>query len=131
MNNILLASITIFILLLVYVINLFFVDHFKPINSLQIKYNTDKVIKPNQLKVPNKSESQIKTEIAKLNKHPLQWNNQMYSMNKYPFVGQKQKCNRDSDCSQITAKCNIFDRNNGVGACTIRNPNETVFNIKF
>lgn len=131
MDHLTTAIIAIFCLLLFYIINLFCVDHFKPINSLQIKYNSEKIINPNQLKQKNDSEAEIKAEIAELNKHPLQWNYQMYSMNTYPFVGQKQTCNQDSDCSQITSECNIFDRTNGIGACTIRNPDKTVFDIKY
>jgi len=131
MDNISIATIAIFILLLFYIINLFCVDHFKPINSLQIKYNSDKIINPKQLKQNKKSESEIKSEITELNKHPLQWNNQMYSMNKYPFVGQIQNCKTDSDCSQITSKCNIYDRKNGIGHCIIKNPDKTVFDINY
>ena len=131
MDNILLAAIAIFILLLFYIINLFCVDHFEPINSLQIKYNADKIIHPNKFKNINKSESKINSPLSELNKHPLEWNNQMYSMNTYPFVGQIQKCKVNSDCSQITSKCDIFDRKNGIGHCIIRNPDKTVFDIQY
>lgn len=128
MNNTTIAIITILILLLIYIINLFCVDHFKPINSLQIKYNNDKIIIPNQLKKENNTNSKL---ISEINKHPLQWNNQMYSMYTYPFVGSEQTCKVDSDCSQITSECKILDEKKNKGVCVLKNPNKTVFDIKF
>ena len=128
MNNTTFAIITIFILLLIYIINLFCVDHFKPINSLKIKYNNDKILIPNQFKQSNYSESE---PIAEINKHPLQWNNQLYSMHTYPFIGTKQKCKVNSDCSQITSECKILDNKKNEGICILKNPTKTVFDIKF
>ena len=58
----------------------------------------------------------------------------MYSMPVYPYVGPKTSCETNSDC-HITAECNhdvdIFKRKEGIGVCTIRVPDKTVFDIKF
>ena len=109
-------------------------DHFKPINSLNIKYNADNIIKPNRLVKPTSNELSIKEQIsAELKNTPLMFENQLYSMAVYPNVGEKELCLDNSDCSMLTAKCNhdIFDRNLGIGMCTLAVPDKTVFNIKY
>lgn len=119
--------------LIIYI--LFSLDHFKPINSLNIKYNSKNIKIPNQLEKPTKIKLSLKEKInAELKNHPLVWENQMYSNPNYSYVGSKKPCMTNSDC-HITAECNhssnVFDRENGVGVCTIRVPDETVFNIKY
>ena len=134
---------------------LFFVfrkDHFSNINGFQIKYNSNDVVKPNQLSNELSNESQetknskLKNELqetinsklsnecetnklqeainSELSSQPLSWDNQMYSFDKYPFVGSKQYCNNNNDCSQISAKC----KNN---ECILKNTDTTVFNVKY
>ena len=132
MDILIILGLSILALIFLYTINLFFIDHLTPINSLQIKYNADKIRVPNQL---NGKNWDVQTEQDKINaeikNQPLEFNNQIYSFSRYPFVGEKQYCKNDSDCSQITAKCDPFDRDLGVGVCTIRQPDSTVFDIKF
>lgn len=131
MNCILILLIILTVLIIWEVFSL---DHFKTINSLNIKYNSKDVRVPSMLKPPNKTDLSLKEKInAELNKHPLTWKNQMYSMSVYPYVGHITHCTSNSDCA-ITAECNynnVFDRDNGVGVCTVRVPDETVFNIKY
>ena len=112
---------------------LFFVfrkDHFSNINGLKIKYNSDNIIKPNELDNPsNNCETNINNKLqeainSELSSQPLSWDNQMYSFDKYPFVGQKQSCNTNNDCSQISSKCQN-------GECILKNNNTTVFNVKY
>ena len=130
------------IFILVIIVSIFIIcsllslDHFKPINSLNIKYNAKNVIVPNQLKKPTKSELSIQEKInAELSSHPLQFNEQIYSMNKYPFVGPKQLCFEKGDCETIISECtklnNPFSREFGIGACTTAVPDKTVFDIKY
>ena len=123
------------ILSILIICSIFSIDHFKPINSLNIKYNTNNIKIPNQLEKPSKKELSIKEKIiSELNSSPLGWQNQMYSMPVYPYVGSKTPCTNDSDCS-LTAECNhyrdIFNRNLGIGVCTVRNNNKTVFDIDY
>lgn len=127
---VLLIILTIFI-----ICSLFSVDHFKTINSLNIKYNSKNIRIPDQLEKPNKRKLTLREKInSELKNHPLTWENQMYSFNNYPFVGPKTPCKSDSQCS-ITSTCNydsdVFDREQGIGVCTVREPDKTVFNIKF
>jgi len=67
---------------------------------------------------------------AELSSHPLTFQNQMYSMDVYSGIGEKQLCKHDSHCSQLTSTCN-FKRDDGVGVCTLRIPDKTVFDIKY
>jgi len=114
---------------------LFSVDHFKPINSLNIKYNAKNVRIPNQLGKPSKIKLSLKEKInAELKNSPLVWENQMYSIPNYSYIGPKTPCKNYSHCA-ITAECNhdsnVFDREHGIGVCTVRVPDKTVFDIKF
>ena len=73
---------------------------------------------------------------SELDSQPLSFQNQMFSFDKYPFIGQKQLCLNDSDCSQITSTCikninNNEGRNNGVGICSLRTNDKTVFDISY
>ena len=128
--------IVLLIILFIFIISaLFSMDHFKPINSLNIKYNSKKIRIPNQLHKPSKKKLSLKEKInAEIKNCPLIWENQIYSISNYPFVGPKTPCYKNKDCS-ITAECNhdsnVFDREKGIGVCTIRVPDKTVFNIKF
>jgi hypothetical protein len=124
------------IIIMIFVIfSLFSLDHFKPINSLNIKYNSEKVRVPNQLVKPSKKKLSLKDKInAELQNQPLTFQNQIYSMDKYPYVGAKTACMSNDHCN-ITAECNkdtdLFKRDSGVGVCTVRVPNKTVFDINY
>ena len=127
------------ILTILIISSLFSYDHFKPINSLNIKYNSKNVRIPDQLKKPNKIELSLKDKInSELNNHPLTFKNQMYSMPVYPYVGAKKFCKKNSECP-ITAECNhdinfnhdFFNRDEGIGLCTVRTPDKSVFDISF
>ena len=123
------------ILMILIICSLFSLDHFKPINSLNIKYNAKDVRIPNQLKKPSKVELSLKEKInAELIHQPLRFTKQIYSASVYPFVGPKTPCKTDKHC-HITAECNhntdVFDRKKGIGVCTIRVPDKTVFDIEF
>jgi hypothetical protein len=56
----------------------------------------------------------------------------------YPYVGPKKFCQNNSECP-ITAECNhdinfnndFLNRDAGIGVCTVRIPDKTVFDIKF
>lgn len=115
--------------------SLFSMDHFKPINSLNIKYNAKNVRLPNELK-QNKHDLSLKQKIlSELKSSPLGWQNQMYSNFKYPYVGAKTPCTDNSQCN-ISSECNydddnIFNRESGIGVCTLKVPDKTVFNIKY
>ena len=129
--TVLLIILTIFI-----ICSLFSIDHFKPINSLNIKYNSKNVRIPNQLVRPNRKELSLREKInAEVKNSPLVWEKQMYSMFTYPYVGQKQACKNNSDCNSLYTECNndsnVFDREQGVGVCTVRVPDKTVFDITF
>lgn len=122
------------ILMILIICSLFSMDHFKPINSLNIKYNAKDIRIPNQLKKPTKVELSLKEKInAELINQPL-FQNQIYSMSVYPFVGPKTPCKTNEHCA-ITAECNhdtdVFDREQGIGVCTVRVPDKTVFGIEF
>jgi hypothetical protein len=128
-------SILLIILSILIICSIFSIDHFKPINSLNIKYNNKNIQIPNQLKKPSKKELSIKEKIiSELHSSPLGWQNQMYSMPVYPYIGKKTPCINDSHCA-LTAECNhnkdVFNRNLGIGACTVRNSDKTVFDIKY
>lgn len=106
-------------------------DHFTPINSLKIKYNNINIERPEQLKKPTPKELSIKDQMnAELNSHPLTYQNQLYSMDVYPNIGQKQYCKHDNHCSQLSSTCN-FKREDGVGVCTLRTPDKTLFDIQY
>lgn len=128
--------IVLLIILTIFIIcSLFSMDHFKPINSLNIKYNSKNVRIPNQLHKPSKMKLSLKEKInAELKNSPLVWENQMYSIPNYSYVGAKTPCKTDSQCS-ITAECNhdsnVFNRELGIGVCTVRVPDKTVFDIAF
>lgn len=123
------------ILFLLIICSLMSLDHFKSINSLNIKYNSDNVKIPNLLKKPSNKQLSIQNQInSELSSHPLHFENQIYSSPKYPYVGFKTDCKDNTDC-HITSECNhssnVFDRNLGIGACTVRNPHTTVFDISY
>lgn len=122
------------LMLFLIIIPVFSLDHFKTINSLDIKYNSSDIIVPNQLKKPSPKILSIKDKInSKLKNQPLAFNDVLFSSNKYPYVGKKQFCLNDETCN-INSVCNydtIFNRDFGVGVCTLRYPDETVFNIKY
>lgn len=112
---------------------LFSIDHFKPINSLNIKYNSKDIIIPDKYTSLKNNKKSIKEKIiSKLNSQPLHWENQLYTMPVYPNIGNKTYCNDNLDCN-IVSKCtkDIFNRNNGIGVCTLKYPDKTVFDIKF
>ena len=110
---------------------MFSVDHFKPINSLKIKYNAEKVERPEQYVKPSPKELSLKEKInAELSSHPLTFQNQMYSMDVYSGIGKKQLCRHDNHCDLLTSNCN-FKRDDGVGLCTLRTPDITAFDIKY
>jgi hypothetical protein len=128
-------TVLLIILTILIICSLFSIDHFKPINSLNIKYNAKNVRIPNQLEKPSKIELSLREKInAELKNSPLVWENQMYSIPNYSYVGPKTPCKSDSHCA-ITAECNhdsnVFDREHGVGVCTVRVPDKTVFDISF
>lgn len=134
MNNcvyILLIILAIFI-----ICSLFSLDHFKSIDSLNIKYNAKNVIVPDQFKKPSEKKLSIKQQItSELGNQPLHYLKQIYSFPPYPYVGEKRSCNEDSECSYLTAECNkntnLFSRDSGVGVCTLRINDKTAFNIKY
>lgn len=115
---------------------LFCVDHFKTINNLSIKYNDKKVIVPNKLKMPDTNEMNIiNKKNSKLKNHPLTFDKQIFSMNVYPNIGEKQYCKVNDDCSQLGTYCyknnDPLDRNSGVGICTLINPDRTILDIPY
>ena len=123
------------ILTVLIICSIFSLDHFKPINSLNIKYNSKNIRIPNQLQKPNKIKLSLREKInAELKNSPLVWENQKYSIPNYSYVGPKIPCKTNSDCS-ITAECNnnsnVFNREQGIGVCTVRIPDKTVFDIKY
>ena len=120
------------IILAIFVLSsLFSVDHFKPINSLQIKYNSEKIERPEQLKKETPKKLSIKEKInAELKNHPLTFQDQLYSMDVYSGIGEKQQCKHDNECSYLSSNCN-FKREDGIGVCTLRTPDTTIFNIKY
>ena len=122
------------ILIIIIICLTFSVDHFKPINSLKIKYNSKNSYVPDKLSKPTKIELSLTDKInSELSSAPLAWQKQIYSSDVYPHIGEKQLCINDSDCSMLTSECNhnLFDRNNGVGVCTLKIPDKTVFDIKY
>ena len=133
LNPILILTIVLSIFIICSLLSL---DHFKPINSLNIRYNAKNVRVPNQLEKPTAKELSMQDKInAELSNHPLTFTDQIYSMNKYPFVGPKQLCLEKGDCETITSECtqldDPFSRAFGIGACTIAVPHKTVFDIKY
>lgn len=122
--------ILILIILILLISSIFCIDHFSSINSLNIKYNSNNITTPNQLKKPKHLSLKEKIN-AELNNQPLSFQNQLYSMPVYPYVGPKQYCLNDSNCDMLTSKCNLFDRNIGIGVCTIKYPNKTAFDINY
>lgn len=121
-----------FIVLIIILFCLIFsVDHFKPINSLNIKYNSKNIILPDQL-TTNKNNTIKNQIISELKSQPLTWEKQLYTMPVYPYIGNKTYCNNNTDCNAVSI-CykDFFDRNNGVGVCTLKIPDKTVFDISF
>ena len=120
------------IILTVFIIcSVFSIDHFTSINSLNIKYNADNIEKPKQHKELTCKELSFKEKVnAELSNHPLTFQNQKYSMDVYSGIGEKQQCKHNKDCNQLTSTCN-FTREDGVGVCTLRTPDKTVFDIKY
>jgi len=136
MNCLNLCLIFITVLIVLSICFLFNIDHFQPINSLNIRYNSKNIRVPNKLKKsPPKTLSNIQKINSELSSHPLTFTDQIYSMNKYPFVGPKQLCREKGDCETITSECtqlnDPFSRENGIGMCTIAVPHKTVFDIKY
>ena len=129
MNNcvyILLIILAIFI-----ICSLFSLDHFKSIDTLNIKYNDNDVIVPEQFKKPSMKE----LITSELSNQPLAFSEQLYSMPVYPHVGEKQICNKDTNCSFLTAECNkntnLFSRESGVGVCTLKINDKTAFDVSY
>ena len=119
------------ILILLVVVSIISCDHFKPINSLKIKFNSKNVIEPNKLKQENPVKLSLKEIInSELSSHPLKWEDQMYSMPVYPYVGYKEECKNDSDCSMYSSKC-LKDSNYSTNYCTLRIPDKTIFDISY
>jgi hypothetical protein len=121
--------ILILVILILLICSIFGTDHFSSINSLNIKYNANNVIIPNQLKKPNNLSLKEKIN-AELNNQPLSFQKQIYSMPVYPYVGHKQYCLNDNMCDMLSSKCN-FDRNYGIGVCTLKYPDKTAFDISY
>jgi hypothetical protein len=130
----------IYILLIIFSIfvicSLFSLDHFKSINSLNIKYNEKDVYIPNQLKKPTKDKLSIKEQITtELGSHPLSFKEQIWAIPNYPFVGEKKLCSKNSDCNYLTAECNkntdLLSKESGLGVCTLRINDKTVFDVKY
>ena len=138
MNAIYILIIVLSVLLLC---SLFCTDHFKSINSLNIKYNTKKARIPFQLKKPSPKELSLKEKItSELKSQPLTWHDgpgklfsnspgQIYSSSKYPWVGPLRLCEDDSDCPSLSSTCT--NMNDNFGMCTIAQPNTTVFDIEY
>lgn len=107
-------------------------DHFKPINSLSIKYNSKNALYPgkleNKYKTPSeKKELTIQEQInSRLSSQPLSFNDQIYSSSKYPGIGTSKLCNNNNDCNSINSICD-----NKTNICTLRIPDKTVFDIKY
>lgn len=109
-------------------------DHFGNINSLKIKYNDESVVIPKQLKEPSVCEQEIDEAISsELSSQPLGFTKQIYSSNKYPYVGQPELCTSDEHCNQITAECNnnLYSTFGTIGSCGLKNLDTTVFGINY
>ena len=121
------------LIMLLFLISLFRIDHFKSINSLPIKFNSKKIINPDKYmsKPLSKSEKLQQDISAELSSQPLTFQNQLYTFDKYPHVGEKQLCKTNSDCSQITAKCKGIDAATGIGVCVLDNNEQTLFDITY
>lgn len=126
----------IFILIIIILIVFFLImisrkDHLRNVNSLNIKYNAKNVRIPNQFKKYTPQELNIKEKInSELSSHPLSFEKQVFSTgNKYPHVKNMTSCNNDSDCF-ISAKCTPNPLSK-TSYCTVRYPNETLFNLKY
>ena len=133
-NNII--YILIIVLSIFLISSLLSLDHFKPINSLKIKYNSKNVIVPKKLKSHNKNELSLIDKVnSELSNHPLTYNEQIYSIKKYPFVGAEKLCKENNDCETINSICEInddpFSRKSGIGTCVISTPNKSIFDIKY
>ena len=80
--------ILVIVLCVLLICSLLSMDHFKPINSLNIRYNAKNVRVPNQLERPSPKELSMRERInSELSSQPLTFTDQIYSINKYPFVG--------------------------------------------
>lgn len=100
------------------------------INSLKIKYNDDDVIVPKNLEVQETKNTSV---LSELKSQPLAFTKQIYSSNKYPFIGEPELCSSSEHCTQITAECknNKFLGLGALGTCSLSIPNKTVFDIKY
>ena len=122
-------------LFLLIICSLMSLDHFKSINGLNIKYNSHNVKIPNLLKRPSNQKLSMQNQInSELSNHPLHFENQIYSSSKYPYVGFKTPCIDNENC-HLSAECNkssnVFNRDLGIGVCTVRTPNTTAFNVSY
>ena len=109
-------------------------DHFGNINSLKIKYNDESVVNPKKLQEPSVCEQEINETInSELSSQPLGFTKQIYSSNKYPYVGQPELCTSDEHCDQITAECNnnLYSTFGTIGSCGLKNLDTTVFGINY
>ena len=71
-------TVLLIILTILIICSLFSIDHFKPINSLNIKYNAKNVRIPNKLEKPSKLKLSLREKInAELKNSPLVWENQI------------------------------------------------------
>ena len=129
MNPIYILIIVLFVLL---ICSLLCKDHFKSINSFNIKYNSKNASIPLQLNKPTPRELSLKDKInSELKSQPLMWSDnpgQIFASSKYPYVGPLKFCNTDSDCPSLSSVCTKINNDN-IGACTIAQPNTTVFDI--
>ena len=100
------------------------------INSLKIKYNDEDVIIPKNLEV---QENKNQSVLSELKSQPLAFTKQIYSSNKYPFVGEPELCTSNEHCTQITAECknNKYLGLGTLGTCGLSIPNKTVFDIDY
>lgn len=120
-----LVYILVIVVLIFMICSMLTLDHFKPINSLKIKYNANKVVVPKQFKKKTNEELSKTEQInSELSSHPLSFSDQMYSFDKFPHVGPIQSCNDKSDCQTITSDCKN-------GYCVVSSLNNTAFGVSY
>jgi len=109
-------------------------DHFGNINSLKIQYNSENIARPKQLEEPTTCEQELNESVtSELSSQPLGFTKQIYSSNKYPYVGQPKLCTSDEQCEQLTSECknNMYLGFGNIGECGLKNLNTTVFDIGY
>ena len=108
------------ILLILIIIPCYCIDHFTNVNGLNIKYN--KYTVPGDLEEKKENKKNELREL--LENQPLAFENQIYSSPKYPYIGPKTKCDKNSDC-EISAYC----ADNKI--CNLIDTSETLFSIPY